>query len=169
MTKATISDLRDKLLVDRNNLDEELIQQPSLYFDISEQSVFARSRRDLAELDAKNIGARLDREIREDAVKAGDKITEAGVKAAIEDTDEMKAARLDCLHKSEEVAQLEALREAFSQRGHALKHLVELFLAGYFQRSSASAAHGSVMDGLADRSKKEAGAARKAARVKAED
>ena len=123
------SGLSDGLRIDRDSLDEELIHQPSLFYEVGEAYARAVSVRDDLKERLSQTDARLNLELRED--REG-KFTEAMVMSEIQGNREHKEAVRSYLVAKEEAERLLALKEAFSQRAYILKDLCGLYVAGYF-------------------------------------
>ena len=137
-----MEDLRKKLLIDKHSLDEEIEHQAEVYYEIAEQAVLAKSRMDAAEEELKQIQAQLDGVVRREAEEAEEKITEAGVRAAVIQHRDYKKSSQNALKAREEFEKLSALRDAFRQRSSMLRDLVELHVSGYYtERSIRSSAN----------------------------
>lgn len=131
------TELEAALLIDKFALDEALTRQPELYYHVSEAYVLAQSRYDAAKQALAEIEAERDIKIRQDFARREEKCTETMVKNLTTTSSDVKAASDEVLRLKVEVAQLSALQEAFSHRGHALRELVALYTAGYFGDASA--------------------------------
>jgi len=137
MSKREISvdDFRNKLRIDREDLERCLVEHAQLFWQISEQSVLAAATRDAAKLAMEQLHAALDAEVRQDlAHREEGKITEAQVSNAIKGKSEMADAQETLQDAKIEADQWSALKEAFYQRGYMLRELVQLEL----RNSSAS-------------------------------
>lgn len=109
------------LKIDVANLNEELMKQPALFSRWGVLAVEARAERDKLEENLKVVDAQLDAEFRQEAVEAGEKITEKKLFSKI---------LLDCRHAEAMESCLDArstadviqvgAREAFSQRKDCL-------------------------------------------------
>ena len=139
MKPLDVEEFRRHLLIDKDDLDTEFVQHPSLYFRISEASVLASSRRDEAAEKLKLVDAELDGDVRDDLEKAGQKVTEAQVKASILMHKRHQEAAQQLSDLTFEASRLQALKESFAQRGYALRELASLFASEYWTKSSARA------------------------------
>lgn len=130
---------REGIMIDKHSLDECLVQQPDLFFKISERLALVLSRRDAAKDELKVVESEADEDIRQEAIDNDEKISEAQVKAKItKHASVLKASkRLSALNY--EAGQLQALKEAYLQRSYMLKELVSLFLANYYGDGTGSA------------------------------
>lgn len=134
-----LTQLRDKLLIDKHCLDDELVHQAQYLETVSSAYAQAVSERDLAKENLRVTDADLSLSIR-DALN-GEKVTEALITSKI---------LLDAVHKKAfedlnaaefRVNELAGLKESFLQRSYALNKLAELYIANYFQRNSVSGKH----------------------------
>ena len=131
-----IEQLRSKLLIDKHNLDDELIHQPMLLFEVSDGAIEASAERDLRKEELAMVDARLDTEVRRDLSISGEKFTEAMVKSGVLLHKDHQAAS-DAFYAAKERADtLGALKEAFQQRGYMLRDLASLAVANYYEYSS---------------------------------
>lgn len=149
---ALVEKARTGLRIDKLSLDDELERQSEMFYAVAEAHSKAVSARDAAKDELKRVDAELYLVVRDDLtakaqkrVAGGDakksaspeRITEAQVNSeVILHTDHIKAE--DVLRNREgTVNELEALRDAWHQRGYALKDLAALFVAQFFMRDSA--------------------------------
>lgn len=124
-----IDRLKQRLVIDQDALSECLIEQPQLYYEVTNAHVRAVSLRDAAKLELEEIHARLDKAIRADADAAQTKITEARIQQEIHLDPKYQAKRKQLLELSERADRLQALRDAYSQRSFMLRELVALTIA----------------------------------------
>lgn len=133
---TTTDELKAYLVIDKDALDEELMSQPQLFFTICEAVVDAMDRRDALKEELAVAEADLDNEIREAADKNDEKITNDAVKARVRSDSKRKKAYGAYSKVKAESDKLGALKEAFVQRSHMLKHLCELYVANYYEQNS---------------------------------
>jgi len=131
----------DDLKIDKDSLDEALMRQPELLYEAGEASALAVSLRDQASDNVKRVDAEVALDIRDNAAKSGDKITEAAVAAEVLTTKEHKKAIEDLNAAKLSADKAGALREAFHARSQMLRSLVELYVAGYFSSRSVSSSN----------------------------
>lgn len=136
VAKAKIEALKDRLLINKHGLDDEFIQQPSLFFEVSETYVLAVSTRDALKEELATVDAELDGVMRKAAEKRSERITEPQVKMAIQSHPKHTSASNNYLEAKEAAALLEALKESFSQRSYMLRDLASLYVANYYEQSS---------------------------------
>ncbi len=137
MNKENEDNWEALLKIDRDDLDSAIIQQPDIFYRVSEAYVTARDSVEVAEENLGRVDAELDLEFRTSAEKKNEKTTETRIKSQIIiDPRHIGAAEL---YREAKLAteKLGAMREAFSQRSMMLKELTNLYVAGYFTTSSA--------------------------------
>ena len=132
-----IDELRTYLVIDKTRLDENLMEHPDLYFRVSDAASIKASLRDRAYETIKRTDASLATTIREQIVDEKGKATEAMVSQAVLDHREHKKAIDRHLDLKEEAAKLDALCEAFKQRGYMLREMVQLYISGYYSDVTA--------------------------------
>ena len=127
--------LKERLQIDRGNLDDEVAKQPVLFFDISEQYAESIAEHDTAKEYLASTDAMLDSEIRENA-KAGEKLTETMVKNMVQLDVSHAEAQAKFLAAKLKMNKLLALKDAFKQRGDMFKVMGQLHATSYFEQSS---------------------------------
>lgn len=129
-----LAEFRRYLQIDKLALDDEIIRQPSLFFEVSEAYAEAAVDRDGLKEYLITIDAQLDAKIRAELGDA--KATEAMIKGRIQTDKEHQSAVNDWLTAKAKADQLGALKEAFQQRSYMLRDLVSLHTANYFEQSA---------------------------------
>ncbi len=130
-------EIRGRLIVNKDNLDDELIHQPELYFRAAAEKARASSRLDAAKDQVKTMSASLFIQLEEEMGKKG-KTTVSGVQQAVESHERMQTAKLMARNAAEEYEEWQALVEAISQRSYILRELAQLYIANYYTSSSVS-------------------------------
>lgn len=126
----------DRLKIDRNSLDDELIEQAAIFFEVAEAASYAASERDEAYSMIKEIEAELTQSERERLIQEENKVTEKMVESAVRNHDDyVKAVRYH-LKMKKKADRLTALKESFHQRSYMLRDLVQLYISGYFMDES---------------------------------
>lgn len=148
-----ISELEEGLRINKNGLDDALLQQPDFFYRVSKALTLATSRRDAIKQEVQELEAEMDERVRARAEADRVKLTETEAKMQIRLEPKMKQANLELLRANREVGQLAALKESFSQRSYALKELVSLYVAEYFGDNTGSAV-GSVRDAQAGKARR---------------
>jgi hypothetical protein len=137
MKNPTPRDFEDRLKIDRHNLDQELIEQPELFYRICEQYALAVSQRDQMNDRCKQVAAERLERWRAKLEAKSEKVTEARLKTLAAADPKYTAVVREYAEAARQVDQWLALKDSFGQRAWVLKDLVQLFVAGYFQSNSA--------------------------------
>lgn len=133
-----VEELRKLLEIDKHSLDDEIVQQPQLFFKISEAAVKASARRDFCKEELNRVDADLAAKHRRRIEKSGSRATDAGVSAAIAADPKHQAASDKLIKARNRADLLGALKESFHQRSYMLRDLSALFIANYYEKSSIS-------------------------------
>lgn len=141
--------MRNKLRIDRNTLDEDMIEQAVYYLDACEAHVQAVSERDAAKENLAVVDARIAQRLRTDWSKKGEKFNETMVGDAVQtDAEHIKAFEHHS-HMIKRASFVGALKDSFDQRSKMLRELSTLFVAGYFSRATGRATQRDVDQGKA--------------------
>lgn len=116
-------ELKRALIIDPDDLDGCLVNQPGYFFNAAEAFSAANAARDTAKLELKELMAQLDQDVRRQAVELEEKITEVALSNRIMILPNVKVANRLVLQLSKEADDLQALKEAYVQRSYALKDL----------------------------------------------
>lgn len=133
--------LEGGLRIDRDDLDGSLTEQPDRYYRVALAYSDAVAVHDRAKLDFEHLQANLDVNIRADAAKAGEKITEAGIQQEMRLDERYQEAKGKLLELKAEMDKLAALKEAFQQRSFMLRELVSLTISEIGSRAGAAGAY----------------------------
>lgn len=120
---------RSGLAIDQDDLGDGLVRQPELYEHVGQGLAMAVAERDAAKLDLEIAQAAVAQQIREDAAKLKEKMTEGSVgELTLLDADVQKAHRRlnDCKRQVDSWA---ALKESYQQRSYMLRECVSIHLA----------------------------------------
>lgn len=135
--------LRGQLSIDKDALDDCLMEQPDLYYYVAEGYALAVAARDAAKLDLEQTTAEKAERIRAAALAADEKLTEASISRQLAtDTDiaDLEEGLLELRAKAD---MWQALKEAFQQRSFMLRELVQMLVsrlsAGALERSADNA------------------------------
>jgi hypothetical protein len=134
-SEERLKELKEALLIDRNDLDTELVHQPNLYYQVGEAFSEAISFRDEAKFNRDREAAELDRAIRREALDNNEKISEAQVANRVKENPSYYDYHERYLLLSKNAAFWEALKESFQQRSYAIKDLTQLWISGYYTDS----------------------------------
>ena len=133
---------REKIAIDKFDLDTMWVDQPKTYHDIADRLALEISRRDEAKNLLADVEAEIDTEIREDAEadleKNGTKKpTETAIKNMVRADKRWKKADELKRELDKNVGLLQALKETFMQRRYALENLTTLHVSGYGMDASS--------------------------------
>lgn len=131
--------LREQLQIDRDDLDTCLVEQPDLYYHVAEAYVLAVAKRDEAKLDLEQATADLDKQFREAAAAAEEKVTEAALSRKLASAPRIQKLERELLGLRVEADKWQALKEAFQQRSFMMRELVAMFIR---RMSDVSLEHG---------------------------
>jgi hypothetical protein len=130
--RLSIEDLEEGLRIDEHALDEALKQQPDLFYRVTKKLNLLVSRRDAMKQELSTVEAEVDIKIREKHRQADTKPTDKSVEAEKRTNREVMGIVDELINLNAQVAQWQALKEAFQQRSYVLKDLVNLYVASYF-------------------------------------
>lgn len=122
---------REGLVIDKDDLDECLIQQPELYYHVAEAHSLATAERDAIKLDLEIWEAEEGQKIRDRAAIDEEKLTEGGLKEQLLLIPRIQQLRRKKLEQEGEISNWLALKEAFQQRSFMLRELVPIVLQRY--------------------------------------
>jgi hypothetical protein len=125
---------RDKLMIDRSDLDTAWVEQPQVYNEIAERLAMEISRRDEAKNELKDLREDAEADLEKNGVK---KPTETAFKNMVREDKRWKKANIAQLDLDKNVALLQARKEAYMQRRYALENLVTLHVSGYGMSASS--------------------------------
>jgi hypothetical protein len=142
-------EFKSALRIDEDALDKALIEQPVLFHEVAEQSTMAGSKKDAEKLLLEEIRAKTDYRIRKR--HTGDKkLSEPQIANMIAIDADYVNASSDFLAAKERSEKWYALKEAYEQRGYALKELVSLYATGYFGEVTGRVARGDARERQAE-------------------
>lgn len=141
--RGHISVFRGKLSIDPDNLEQECVQQPLLFFEIGELAAEARSDAKKAKEHVEFIKARLKGNIRSNPQTYGlDKVTDKAVEAAVQAYADTQEAIRDYIETSLAADALSLLQTSAEQRRAMLKNVVELIVHQYYNSGDVSESKG---------------------------
>jgi hypothetical protein len=159
-----ITEFVDYLKIDRDSLDEDLIQQPMLFYRVSQQLALANARRDKLKREMELLEAETRMSVREDLARHEEKVTEKQVTEMVNADGDLVALEKRYGTARFQAEQWGAMKESFSQRGYALKELVSLYLGNYFGEITDGTERGAARERLADEARKKLADRRRADR-----
>jgi hypothetical protein len=131
-TDRLIDDLEEGLKIDKNALDDALEQQADLFYRVAKALALTISQHDALKQQIGEREAVLDSAIRSEAARSETKLTEKAIESKLKTHAEIQRLTGQLLSLKQSIGKLEALRDSFMSRSHALGHLVKLYTAGYF-------------------------------------
>jgi len=137
--RENFDSLSELLIIDRDQLDQELIEQSHYYMQISSKLAQAMEERDKLKDQVKILesseGTRFRNLLHEES---GKKPTESAVLECVKQSQRVIEAQNVHREMSRVVQDWQNLRDAWTQRSHSLKSLCDLYSADYFPSKSAS-------------------------------
>lgn len=127
--------LKERLAIDKHNLDDVIMEQPGLFYDVSEQLTIALAERDAAKENLEIVNAELDSKWRKN-LQSQAKLTEKVISNHVMQDPDHEAAFTEYLTFKSKADRLQALKDAFQQRSYMLKSLVALYTANYYEDSA---------------------------------
>lgn len=130
------SDLEELLQIDEHALEEALLAQPDAFYQVSKRLALEESRRDALKQYVKDAeaAAYLD-------YKKRGKATAEELKALVRTDKDVQDVVDKLLEKERMVGRLNALLDAFKQRGYALRDLWDLHMQSYYSDSFNTERH----------------------------
>jgi len=136
--KDPLADAISKLTIDKHSLDDELVRQPILFFDMAQLSATATAERDYAKDQLGLKDAELGSKWRKKLEKRGERPTIQLIEECVL-TDAIHIKYSDKYIKSKEVCdKCYAMKESFQQRSYMLRELVSLHISGYYATSAVT-------------------------------
>lgn len=128
MTETPLNGLRGQLVIDPDDLHSGLVEQPDLFYHVSESFAKAVSKRDEQKLQLEELTAELDQQLRRAYAQRQEKSTEASIQNALRGMPKIRTAEREFLKARLDADMWQALKEAFQQRSFMLRELVSLKL-----------------------------------------
>lgn len=131
--KPTIGELEEGLRIDKDDLDKEVEQHPTLLYNVGLELEMAISQRDAAKQNIKEVESRVYLSLRKwEEDSEGKKVSEAQMSHLVTSHKDVLAANEDYEELAAKVGKLRALKEAYQARSAAMRDLVQLYLANYY-------------------------------------
>ena len=133
--QAELDEFREWLAIDKNDLDNELVQRAQLFDKVQEAYARAVSVRDDAKTSMDEAYSKVCDEIRRTGAPKGERVTDSAVKeqAAIHPT--YLQAQILFFDAKKHADLLAAKVESFRDRSRAMKELVDLYASQYWMRA----------------------------------
>lgn len=126
-------------------------QQAELYGEVAEAAAYAKSRVETLDEELKELDSELDAEIRDEAYRNEEKITENSIRSQIAGDARRVEAVKKIISAREHYMRLEAITSAFKQRSYMLRDMVDLHLSGYYSSKSTYGAREDQKEAEVDR------------------
>jgi|SRR5882672_8253059 len=127
----SLKEFEGYLPIDKTTLDDEIIQQPTLFWKVSQAYTAACSDRDSFKEQLARIDADLDGHVREQ--RRDEKTTETMIRNEVVLHPKHIKAFSRWLEAKTASDELEALKDAFQQRAYMLRDLVQLHSTNYYE------------------------------------
>jgi len=129
------SQIETAVKIDRNALDDALIEQASIFYSISERATEAISKRDAAKAALDQLCSQTSVFIRQNPSQFSFKQTEGSIADAVLTNPQVMQAQALYLSTKHDADFWQNAQATFEMRGKALHDLVTLFVAGYFMNA----------------------------------
>lgn len=134
--RPTYAWFRKRVLIDKDDLDTELVQHAHTLMLVGERLAEADARVDRLREDQKRVSAGLYAPMARRVEKGGTRATKEAIGQAMEQHPKHIAAR-DAYKKAQlQAGKWGALKEAYVSRGFALRQLCAMYMANYYQSES---------------------------------
>ena len=127
-----IDEFKKYLRIDKQALDDEVMQQPELFFQVSEAYAQAVAERDAL----KEEMAVADADLYQAFKTKNEKSTDTFIKSKVQIAPDHQRAFTEFLEAKEHADKLAALKDAFFQKSEMLKTLGRLHASNYFEQTS---------------------------------
>lgn len=154
---GTFEELREALQIDKNDLDTCLVEQPDLFYRVSEAYTLARSLQDEIKSDITQLTSALGAQFRANVPDGQKAPTVDAINQMIAGSPKMIDLQKEMLLASTKVGKWAALKESYDMRSSALKSLTQLFSSNYFTVQTGSRQRGDAIERGADAIKRESG------------
>lgn len=128
-TALTLEQLRGMLAIDEDRLDECLMEQSDLFYNVAEGFALATARRDAAKLDLEQLTASIDSSIRARYAQREERLTETAISRLVAADHNIQNLERELLGYRAECDKWQAMKDAFSQRSYMLREIVRLLIA----------------------------------------
>lgn len=135
--ELTFDDVEHKL-INKHALDEELVQQDHMFDLIATKLAYAISERDELKSRMEETYAERAKFYRE-CPSPGERVTEGKIAEQVELDPKYKIAKKKYEDSRRDAALWTAKKDAWLQRGHALRLLCDLYIANYYEKKETSA------------------------------
>ena len=138
----SVTALTEGLKIDEDALDQCLVEQADYYYQVAKLAIDAGGERDTLELQLKELKAELDADIRQQAIRNEEKLTETQLTNRITVLPRVKDLQRKCLEARRKADSLSVLKEGYQQRSYALRELNASQLARFYSLGTERGAAG---------------------------
>lgn len=131
-TNLALERFRSNLRIEKDDLDNCLVEQPELYDHVGEALSLAIAERDSTKLDLEEAEAEEGQKIRSRAAQMDEKLTEASVREQLTLNSRLMKLRRLQLEQKALVDAWSVLKESFQQRSYMLRELAPVHIARLF-------------------------------------
>lgn len=131
-------ELHCSLIIDKHNLDEAIIKQPQLYFEVSSMLASLIDARDASKENLSRVDANIATELRVYYEKEGTKFTQSSIAEEVLQDQKHFASFNEFNICRRNVNSWSSLKEAYEQRARMLSHITKLWVSQYFSESVVS-------------------------------
>lgn len=156
-----LAQLKENLKIDEHELDENFVEQPTLFYHVASAHQEASAALDRIKSEMEQAEAEMYVQYTKKAVEAEEKWTDTSIKRDIVNSQRMRKLEARWLDLKAKVGKLAVMKEAYSQRGYALNKLADLYAANYFTTESGGKRRSELAEDMAERNKKEISKLRK--------
>jgi len=124
--------LERQLVIDKDQLDEELVKHSQHFYHVTEGCAYANAVRDKRQMDLDVVQGQIDGDIRDNAEVEDVRLSEAQIKAMIHTDTRYRVARLEYIESKHFAARWDALKQSYRKRAEQLRDLVDLARMNYY-------------------------------------
>ncbi|ATI19150.1 hypothetical protein KF4_068 [Vibrio phage vB_VpaS_KF4] len=126
--ESAIRSFKNRLRIDKNDLDNELVEQSHLFFEVSERLTWAKAERDEVKRECDELAG----ELKADLFAENPKLADTKATAIVKKDPDYQERYREKSDADRIVGAWEALVEAFKSRGYMLRQLADLYVANYY-------------------------------------
>ncbi|AFE86397.1 hypothetical protein vBValSR12Z_71 [Vibrio phage vB_ValS_R12Z] len=126
--EQAIRSFKNRLRIDKNDLDNELVEQSHLFFEVSERLTWAKAERDEVKRECDELAG----ELKADLFAENPKLADTKATAIVKKDPDYQERYREKSDADRIVGAWEALVEAFKSRGYMLRQLADLYVANYY-------------------------------------
>lgn len=136
--RLSIEEAQRGLRIDRHSIDEAILEQSVLFYDVSNNLVLAKEEKDRLKDEMESLGAEISNDKREEFQDDKIKFTEHALKEEVALDKNYIKSKKRYNQSYSDLRKWEAMKEAYMQRSYMLKELARLWSANYYGDTSLS-------------------------------